>query len=150
MTDITYFAAGCFWGVESSFQKHPQISATEVGYMGGTTKQPSYEDICSGKTGHAETVKLAFDCPYEDLLEIFWNCHDATQLNRQGLDIGTQYRSAIFCADDKQLSAAQSAKKALIEADQKIVTEIMPPPVLEFFKAEDYHQNYFAKRKNGA
>ena len=143
----TYFAAGCFWGVEATFQKQSGVTATQVGYMGGSGDAPSYEQVCSGTTGHTEAVQVAFDSSqtsFAALLKVFWACHDPTTLNRQGPDIGTQYRSAIFCDDADQLAQAQAAKQTLIEQGHRIVTEILPAP--EFFPAEDYHQNYIQKR----
>ena len=147
-----YFAAGCFWGVQAAFDSFANssggISATSVGYMGGTTQNPSYEEVCGGKSGHAESVKIIFDdaiIDYDKLLDLFWTCHNPSQLNRQGLDIGTQYRSAIFCSSDAQLEAAQASKQRLVALGQKIVTEIIAPPAPTFFDAEAYHQKYFAK-----
>jgi peptide-methionine (S)-S-oxide reductase len=150
MNQTAYFAAGCFWGVQSGFDSIPAVLETAVGYMGGEVKNPSYEDVCSGTTGHAEAVKVVFDSNKIDfltLLEFFWHCHDPSQLNRQGLDVGTQYRSVIFCADEAQHKQAQASKEALAQTGQKVVTEIIPPPAPAFFVAEDYHQNYFAKQR---
>ena len=147
---IAFFAAGCFWGVEETFQNYSGVRATEVGYMGGQTDNPSYEEVCSGRTGHAETVKISFDprqLSYDDLLQIFWTCHDPTQLNRQGLDIGTQYRSAIFCAERAHWAAAEAAKQRLIDKGVAIVTQISPPPAPHFFAAEAYHQNYLKRQR---
>ena len=139
----TYFAAGCFWGVEAHFKKQKGVVETFVGYMGGESANPSYEQVCSGKTEHCEAVSIAFDpkrTDYQNLLEQFWQCHDPTQIDRQGLDIGRQYRSAIFCTDDNQLTLAQKSKRSLEERGLKIATQIaMAPP---FYMAEDYHQNY--------
>ncbi len=145
-----YFAAGCFWGVQATFDALPAVVNSAVGYMGGTMENPTYEAVCSGKTGHAETLKVTFDdslLDFDSLLHVFWACHDPSQLNRQGLDIGTQYRSAIFCANEAQLATAAAAKQGLVQAGQKIVTEIIAPPPPPFFIAEDYHQNYFAKNR---
>jgi peptide-methionine (S)-S-oxide reductase len=144
-----YFAAGCFWGVEETFRKLEGVTATAVGYCGGRSEQPSYEEVCTGRTGHAETVEVAFDparIGFEQLLEVFWQCHDPTQLNRQGPDVGTQYRSAIFCCDAAQQAAA-NASRAELETqgafDRPIATEISP--AAPFWKAEDYHQQYVEK-----
>lgn len=143
------FGAGCFWGVEEAFSKVPGVSATSVGYIGGKPDNPSYEDVCSGTTGHAEAVQIEFDpahVSYEDLLNYFWQIHDPTTLNRQGPDRGTQYRSGIFFHSPEQQAAAEAS---LAEAEKsgkfpnKIVTEIAPAPI--FFDAEDYHQKYFQK-----
>lgn len=144
---FAYFAAGCFWGVQSSFEAAP-ITDSAVGYMGGASQNPNYEEVCSGQSGHAETLKVVFDpkeINFSALLEVFWACHDPSQVNRQGLDVGTQYRSAIFCTDRDQLELATAAKEALMAVGQKIATEIIPPPPLPFFMAEGYHQNYFGR-----
>jgi peptide-methionine (S)-S-oxide reductase len=144
------FAAGCFWGVEEAFRNVKGVTSTTVGYTGGTTKNPSYEDVCTGKTGHAEAVEVAFDpaqVPYADLLAVFWKSHDPTTLNRQGPDVGAQYRSAIFFHDSDQETAARGSKEALQKAGvfkRPIVTEITAAS--EFYRAEDYHQQYFEKR----
>jgi len=144
------FAAGCFWGVEDVFRHTPGVTSTRVGYAGGHTSNPSYHDVCSDSTGHAEAVEVEYDpaqVSYEQLLQAFWQNHDPTTLNRQGPDYGTQYRSAIFVHDTEQEAAARSSKEAL-EASQRfsrpIVTEIVTAP--EFWEAEDYHQQYFEKR----
>ena len=143
------FAAGCFWGVEAVFRKESGVIETTVGYTGGKHENPTYEDVCSGLTGHAEAVEVVYDpsqTSYERLLETFWKCHDPTQLNRQGPDIGSQYRSAIFFHNSEQETAAQTSK-ARLEAsgryNRPIVTEIVP--AAHFYKAEDYHQQYFEK-----
>ena len=144
------FAAGCFWGVESAFRQQPGVIATAVGYTGGDTRNPSYQDVCSGRTGHAEAVLVEYDpdkVSYEQLLELFWENHDPTQLNRQGPDHGTQYRSAIIFHDAAQEAAAKASKEALAKSGKHhrpIVTEIVPAG--EFWMAEDYHQQYFEKR----
>ncbi|HBC54692.1 MAG TPA: peptide-methionine (S)-S-oxide reductase [Alphaproteobacteria bacterium] len=144
------FAAGCFWGVEATFRRVPGVFATAVGYMGGDTDNPTYEDVCSGTTNHAEIVKVVFDprqVSFEELLEVFWANHDPTTLNRQGPDIGTQYRSAIFYHDDEQAALARASLNKQEEAKRfprPIVTEITP--VSDFWMAEDYHQQYLEKR----
>ena len=142
------FAAGCFWGVEHRFRQLDGVLATRVGYAGGRHPNPSYEEVCSGQTGHAEAVELEFDSErisYENLLEVFWSCHDPTQLNRQGPDVGTQYRSAIFVHDELQQQAADASKVIQSQKSKRpIVTEILRAS--EFFPAEEYHQLYFEKR----
>ena len=148
------FAAGCFWGPEEVFRRVEGVIATAVGYTGGTVESPSYEDVCTGRTGHAEAVEVEYDpaiVPYERLLEVFWDSHDPTQVNRQGPDVGTQYRSAIFFRDAEQEAAAKASKKQLertIGPDKWIATEIAPAG--PFYRAEDYHQQYIAKRGRGA
>jgi peptide-methionine (S)-S-oxide reductase len=144
------FAAGCFWGVEEAFRKVKGVQSTTVGYSGGTTENPSYEQVCTGRTGHAEAVEVVFDpaqVGYDDLLEVFWSSHDPTTLNRQGPDVGTQYRSAVFFLDEPQQAAARASKERQDASGRfhaRIVTEITPAP--EFYPAEDYHQQYFEKR----
>lgn len=144
------FAAGCFWGVEDSFRRVPGVFSTRVGYTGGHVDHPTYEQVCSHTTGHAEAVEVAFDpgqVSYDELLEVFWSAHDPTQLNRQGLDIGDNYRSAIFVHDEEQAAAAKSSKAELDASDRygkPIVTEIEPAGT--FWEAEDYHQQYFEKQ----
>lgn len=144
------FAAGCFWGVEEAFRNVEGVTSTTVGYTGGTMKNPSYENVCTGGTGHAEALEVVFDpaqVSYSDLLAVFWKSHDPTTLNRQGPDVGTQYRSAIFFHDPDQEAAARGSKEALEKAGtfkRRIVTEITP--ACEFYRAEDYHQQYFQKR----
>lgn len=144
------FAAGCFWGVEEAFRRLGGALSTSVGYSGGSFKNPTYEDVCSGKTGHAETVEVIYDpstVSYDELLELFWTCHDPTTLNRQGPDVGTQYRSAIFFHTAEQESAAKASKAKLERSGRyrrPIVTEVTPAS--QFYPAEDYHQQYFAKR----
>jgi peptide-methionine (S)-S-oxide reductase len=149
MTERGTFGAGCFWGVEAEFRKVEGVVEAAVGYSGGHTKDPSYGDVCSGATGHAEVVEVEYDpskVSYEELLEIFWANHDPTQLNRQGLDIGTQYRSAIFFHTPEQESAARASKeKAQKRFEKPIVTEIIP--ISEFYRAEEYHQRYFEKNR---
>ena len=144
------FGAGCFWGVEATFRTVSGVRSAMVGYSGGSFENPTYEDVCSGKTGHAEVVQLEYDpseVSYEDLLEVFWDCHDPTTVNRQGPDIGTQYRSAIFFHDADQESAAITSKQKLQSSGRypsPIVTEITPAEA--FYPAEDYHQRYLEKR----
>ena len=143
------FGAGCFWGVEKAFRRVDGVTATAVGYAGGTFEDPTYEDVCSGKTGHAEVVRLQYDparVMYEDLLQVFWDIHDPTTLNMQGANVGTQYRSVVFCHDDNQAAAARASKEALQASGRyprDIVTEITPAPT--FYMAEDYHQRYVEK-----
>jgi len=144
------FAAGCFWGVEAEFKKVKGITKTEVGYAGGHTKNPTYKDVCSDATGHAEVVRVEFDpevVSYPELLEVFWGCHNPTTINRQGPDFGTQYRSAIFTYDEDQQNLAERSKAeqdALIRFKNPIVTMI--EPVSSYYPAEEYHQDYFAKQ----
>ena len=144
------FGSGCFWGVEAAFRQTPGVVKTAVGYSGGDFPSPTYKDVCSGRTGHAEVVLVEFDpetISYEQILHIFWENHDPTTLNRQGPDVGTQYRSAIYYFDDEQRDSAE-ASKARLEAEGRfrrpIVTEIKPAS--EFYLAEDYHQQYLEKR----
>jgi peptide-methionine (S)-S-oxide reductase len=143
------FAAGCFWGVESAFRTVDGVVDTQVGYIGGTTKNPSYQEVCSGRTGHAEALEITFDpavISYRELVELFWRVHDPTQVNRQGWDVGTQYRSAIFFQTLEQKEIAEESKAAL-EASGKhrrpIATQIVPAET--FWRAEEYHQRYFEK-----
>ena len=144
------FGAGCFWGVEAAFRKVPGVTATAAGYAGGSTRNPTYKDVCSDTTGHAEVVQVEFDpakLKYADLLTVFWENHDPTTLNRQGPDFGSQYRSAIFFHSPEQREAAIAAKHELEKAkafDRPIVTQI--EPAVEFYPAEDYHQQYLEKR----
>ncbi|NUO79322.1 peptide-methionine (S)-S-oxide reductase MsrA [candidate division KSB1 bacterium] len=144
------FGAGCFWGVEAAFRRVPGVLATAVGYMGGTMKHPSYEDVCTDETGHAEVVEITYDparTSYEDLLQVFWTNHDPTTLNRQGPDLGRQYRSAIFYHTPAQQAAASASKEKLQSSGRyrrPIVTEITP--AAEFYRAEEYHQQYLEKR----
>ena len=141
------FGAGCFWGVEENFRKIPGVKKTEVGYSGGTSLNPTYESVCQGNTNHVEVVLVEFDeneISYKKLLECFWNCHDPTTLNRQGPDIGTQYRSAIFFYNNDQKEIAQNSKTSLSKLISKnIVTEITEAK--EFYPAEEYHQKYILK-----
>jgi peptide-methionine (S)-S-oxide reductase len=150
MTQSATFAAGCFWGVEAAFRQAKGVKSTVVGYTGGSTPKPTYREVCTDRTGHAEAVRVEFDpaeVTYEQLLDIFWGIHDPTTLNRQGPDIGTQYRSAIFFHDAAQEAAARASKERLERSgklDRPIVTEIVPAK--EFYPAEEYHQQYFEKR----
>lgn len=141
------FAAGCFWHVEDIFGKTKGVTSTKVGYTGGTTPDPSYQDVCGDHTGHAEAVQVEFDpniVSYETLLDIFWKNHDPTTLNRQGPDIGSQYRSAIFCHDNTQMETARKSIQNVSKVyDNPIVTEIKPAE--PFYDAEEYHQKYFQK-----
>jgi len=142
------FAAGCFWGVEAAFRQIKGVISTQVGYSGGNMENPTYEDVCSDETGHAEAVEVTFDpkkVSYEKLLEVFWQNHDPTQLNRQGLDVGTQYRSAIFYHTEKQKDAAiKSIKEQQKKYNKRITTEIKSAQ--KFYRAEEYHQQYLEKR----
>ncbi|MFY9300895.1 MAG: peptide-methionine (S)-S-oxide reductase MsrA [Candidatus Nitrosotenuis sp.] len=143
------FGAGCFWCVEDIFQKTKGVTNTTVGYSGGWMENPTYKDVCTDTTGHAEVVQVEYDpktISYEDLLDVFWSSHDPTQLNRQGPDVGVQYRSAIFYHDSEQEKTAIGSKERLEKSGKfarPIVTEIKPAQ--EFYKAEDYHQQYYAK-----
>jgi peptide-methionine (S)-S-oxide reductase len=143
------FGAGCFWGIEEAFLKVEGVVDATSGYTGGHTKDPSYGDVCSGATGHAEVVEVEYDprkVSYEDLLEVFWKSHDPTQVNRQGWDVGTQYRSAIFFHTPEQEVAANASKEKAQERSRKpIITEITPAS--EFYRAEEYHQRYFERNK---
>jgi peptide-methionine (S)-S-oxide reductase len=142
------FGAGCFWGVEAAFRQLDGVTKTRVGYTGGHTENPSYEDVCSHTTGHAEVVEVSYDdeqLSYDDLLKVFWGKHDPTQLNRQGWDIGDQYRSVVFFHDDEQQEAALRSKtEEQAHHSQAVVTQIEPAQT--FFEAEDYHQQYLEKR----
>lgn len=150
------FAAGCFWGIEEAFREVEGVTATTAGYSGGTFENPTYKDVCSGRTGHAEVVQVKYDparVSYEQLLTIFWSIHDPTQLNRQGNDVSEQYRSAIFFHTAQQEAAARKSKQDLEDSGRiakPIVTEITPASTVH--KAEEYHQQYLAKRsrKSGA
>jgi peptide-methionine (S)-S-oxide reductase len=141
-------AAGCFWGVEAAFRQVPGVLATKVGYTGGSRERPSYEDVCTGRTGHAEAVEVEFDpsrVSYEQLLDVFWQEHDPTTLNRQGPDVGTQYRSAVFFHTPEQEATARASKERVQSGSRKeVVTEITP--AAEFWPAEEYHQRYLEKR----
>jgi peptide-methionine (S)-S-oxide reductase len=149
MTVKATFGAGCFWGVEAAFRKIEGVISTSVGYSGGTSENPIYKDVCTGQTGHAEVVEVEYDpsrVSYEELLEVFWENHDPTSLNRQGPDVGTQYRSAIFFHTSEQEAAARASKeRAQGRFKKHIVTEIKP--ALEFYRAEEYHQRYFEKNR---
>jgi peptide-methionine (S)-S-oxide reductase len=142
------FGAGCFWGVEAAFRRLDGVTGTRVGYAGGHTSNPSYQDVCSDRTGHAEVVEVTYDperIPYEQLLAVFWAEHDPTQLNRQGPDVGSQYRSAIFVQDDEQRRAAEASRDRVQERlSRPVVTQIEDAP--PFWEAEDYHQRYLEKR----
>jgi peptide-methionine (S)-S-oxide reductase len=144
------FAAGCFWGVEANFRRVMGVSSTAVGYTGGQLANPTYEAVCTDRTGHAEAIEVEYDpkqVRYDDLLEIFWATHDPTTPNRQGPDVGTQYRSAIFYHDAEQQAAAIASKERAEKSGRfrrPIVTQIVPAGV--FYPAEDYHQQYYEKR----
>lgn len=144
------FGAGCFWGVEAAFRQVTGVTSAAVGYLGGTLKNPTYHDVCTGKTGHAEVVQLEYDpsqVSYDELLNVFWSLHDPTTLNRQGPDVGTQYRSAIFFHNAEQEAVAKASKENLQSSGRykrDIVTEMTPAS--EFYRAEEYHQQYIEKR----
>lgn len=144
------FAAGCFWGVEDAFRQVKGVTSTTVGYIGGHTKNPTYKEVCTDRTGHAEAVEVEFDpsqVSYKELLSVFFQSHDPTQLNRQGPDYGTQYRTAIFYHDPAQEAEAREAVAALTKSGifkRPIVTQIVP--AADFFRAEEYHQKYFEKQ----
>jgi peptide-methionine (S)-S-oxide reductase len=146
---IATFGAGCFWGVEDAFRRVGGVAATSVGYSGGFTENPTYEDVCTDRTGHAEVVRVEYDpdqVSYETLLDVFWNSHDPTTVNRQGPDFGSQYRSVIFHHDDSQRAAAVASKERLQSSGRfrrPIVTEIVP--AAPFSRAEEYHQQYAEK-----
>jgi peptide-methionine (S)-S-oxide reductase len=148
--DKATFAAGCFWGVEATFRQIPGVISTRVGYTGGEMANPTYKDVCTDRTGHAEAVEVEFDpakVSFDELLRVFWENHDPTQLNRQGADWGKQYRSAIFFHSPEQEAAAKDSKQALEDSGQyrkPIVTQIVPATT--FYQAEDYHQQYLEKR----
>ncbi len=150
MSEKATFGAGCFWGVEATFREIDGVTEAAVGYEGGHTSNPTYKDVCTDRTGHAEVVQVEYDpakVSYEKLLEVFWNAHDPTQVNRQGPDVGTQYRSVIFYHSPEQEQIAR-ASKAKLEASgryrRRIATEIVPAQT--FYRAEEYHQQYLAKR----
>jgi methionine-S-sulfoxide reductase len=151
MTEIATLAGGCFWGVEELVRKLPGVTDTTVGYAGGTLEKPRYEDVKTGRTGHAESLQIVFDpskISYDDILDFFFRLHDPTTANRQGNDIGTQYRSAIFYHDDAQRDAAQRAiQRAQPKWSRPIVTEVVP--FTNFFEAEDFHQDYLQRYPNG-
>ena len=153
MIEQATFGAGCFWGVEETFRKLPGVIETAVGYMGGTTENPTYEQVCTDRTGHAEVMQVTYDSEkisYEKLLEIFWNSHNPTTLNRQGPDVGTQYRSAIFYHSEAQKLTAEKVK-ARVQASgawkRPVVTEIVKAE--PFYPAEAYHQDYLVKNPGG-
>jgi len=142
------FGAGCFWGVEAAFRQVRGVLSTAVGYSGGHLENPTYKDVCSGRTGHAEVVQVEYDpaqVSYNDILKVFWENHDPTTLNRQGPDVGAQYRSAIFFHSPEQEAAAKASKEQMQSRyKNRIVTEI--EPASEFYRAEEYHQQYLEKR----
>ena len=144
------FAAGCFWGVEATFRQLPGVISTRVGYTGGQTSNPTYKEVCTDRTGHAEVVEVTYDpakLAYDKLLEVFWENHDPTQVNRQGPDYGTQYRTAIFFTTPEQETAARASKDALEKShrfNKPIATQIVP--AVTFYEAEDYHQQYLEKK----
>ena len=150
MTEKATFGAGCFWGVEETFRKLKGVTSTAVGYAGGTKENPSYEDVCSDETGHAEVVQVEFDpsqIKYDELLDVFWSNHNPTTLNRQGPDVGTQYRSVIFYHSPGQKAAAEASKEKIAKSGrfkQPVVTRVEPAP--KFWRAEEYHQRYLEKR----
>ena len=146
-TQQATFGAGCFWGVESVFMQVPGVLETSVGYMGGNTENPTYKEICTGKTGHAEVIRIRFNpqtISYAEILQIFGNAHDPTTLNRQGADVGTQYRSTVMFYNEEQKESARLWKEALSDSlVEPVVTEIVPAP--QFYPAEEYHQDYYFK-----
>jgi peptide methionine sulfoxide reductase msrA/msrB len=152
-TETATFAAGCFWGVENTFRKVRGVVSTRVGYTGGQTRNPTYTEVCSDTTGHAESIEIIFDSSvvsYEELLDQFFELHDPTQVNRQGPDVGTQYRSAVFYHDDAQKEAALKAIERLNQSekfDRPVATKVLP--AAEFYEAEDYHQQYYQKLRQG-
>ena len=156
-SQVAEFALGCFWGEEQTFWRQPGVWTTAVGYQGGSTPNPTYREACTGQTGHAESVRVVFDpsvTGYEALLKVFWENHDPTQAMRQGNDVGTQYRSAIFVHDEAQRAAAEASKAMYQERLSAagygaITTEIVGPPAPAFYFAEDYHQQYLDKVPNG-
>ena len=149
-TEKATFAAGCFWGVEAAFRNVEGVTATQVGYSGGSTEDPTYEQVCTDRTGHAEAVEVTFDparVTYEKLLDVFWGEHDPTQKNRQGPDVGTQYRTAIFTHSPEQKAQAEASRERLVKSgrfSRPIATEIVP--AVRFWPAEEYHQRYLEKR----
>ena len=148
------FAAGCFWGVEEAFRKTPGVISTRVGYAGGRSRNPSYKEVCAGRTGHAETVEIEYNASetsYDELLDVFWSIHDPTTLNRQGPDVGSQYRSVLFYHNDEEKEKAEASKARLGasgEHSRPVVTEIVPIGI--FWPAEEYHQKYIMKGGRGA
>jgi len=148
MVETAAFGAGCFWQVEVEFRNTPGVTDALVGYMGGQVASPTYEQVCTDRTGHAEVVEVKFDSeeiPYEELLDVFWRLHDPTQLNRQGPDVGTQYRSAIFVSSDEQRRAAEASRERQQERHAKPIATTIEPAT-SFWPAEDYHQRYLEKR----
>ena len=147
---LAVFGAGCFWGVESAFRAVEGVIDVAVGYAGGTVPKPNYRTVCSGKTGHAEVVQVEYDparVSFEQLLEVFWQIHDPTTLNRQGPDFGTQYRSIVFYSDEHERKAAEESKRRLDESGKlgrPVVTQIVP--AAEFYRAEEYHQRYYERK----
>jgi len=153
-TEIATFGAGCFWGVEEAFRKVPGVIDVAVGYTGGTSENPTYEDVCSGKTGHTEAVEIEYDSEkvsYKELLRILWKIHDPTQFEKQGPDVGYQYRSAIFFHNENQKKDANESKEEE-DANDKYETEIVTSiePAKTFWRGEEYHQRYFEKHGGGA
>lgn len=150
MTEIATFGAGCFWGIETLFRSVPGVQDAAVGYLGGTLADPTYEDVCSGRTGHAEVVQLRYDpaaVSFDDLLDVFFENHDPTALNRQGPDVGTQYRSAVFYHTEEQRAAAEAFRTRLDASGvfrRPVVTEVTAAST--FYRAEEYHQQYLEKR----
>lgn len=150
-TETATFAGGCFWCIEEIFRQQPGVLKVVSGYTGGETKNPTYREVCTGDTGHAEAIRITFDprkIAYADLLAVFWKAHDPTQLNRQGADVGTQYRSAIFTHSEAQAAAAQAGKAAENASGRHarpLVTEIVPTGT--FYPAEDYHQEYYRNNR---
>jgi peptide-methionine (S)-S-oxide reductase len=148
VTEKATFGGGCFWGVEVAFRNVPGVVDTAVGYMGGTLANPSYEDVCTDRTGHAEVVQVEFDpaeLSYAELLDTFWDVHDPTQRNRQGPDVGSQYRSVIFFhSPEQEEQAAEANARVQARFDRPVVTEVVPAS--DFWRAEDYHQQYLVKR----
>ena len=148
------FAAGCFWGVEAAFRRIKGVKDAVSGYMGGTTEEPTYKMVCTGRTGHAETVEVTYDpseVTYDQLLDAFWTMHDPTQMNRQGVDVGTQYRSVIFYYDEEQKKRAEASMEKLGKSgriSRPIATRI--EPAAKFWRAEEYHQRYFEKNPHAA
>lgn len=148
MTRTAIFGGGCFWGVEAEFRRLPGVVATTCGYSGGSTSRPTYEQVCSNRTGHAEVVEVVYDpdqLSYQELLSRFWSLHDPTQVDRQGPDVGRQYRSAIFTADPEQAAAAQVSRAHLQARLGRPVATVIEP-AMAFWPAEDYHQQYLEKR----
>ena len=149
-TQKATFAAGCFWGVQQAFDEAKGVIGTTVGYTGGTKQNPAYEQVCTGKTGHAEAIEIVFDpaiISYKALVDLFFSIHNPAQKDRQGPDVGTQYRSAIFYHDDEQQAIAEQTKRRLEQTGKRIVTQIVPAAA--FYPAEEYHQRYLAKRGGG-